>query len=183
MLIGPVARLASELGMEVFDVQKQDIHGGTVRVFLGLADRRPVTAAVAEFLEAEMRGGFLGVDRYLGWRTEIDGLIDDLRARLAALKADGATIAAFAASAKGNTLLNACRFDVTTIDYIVDDTPEKIGKFSPGNGIPIVDRERLKTQKPDYLIILAWNFTQEIIDNTPEFGGKYIIPIPEFRVV
>ena len=183
VLIRPVARLASELGMEVFDVQKQDIHGGTVRVFLALAGSRPVTGAVTEFLEAEKRGGFLGVDRYLGWRAEIDGLIDDLRARLAALKADGATIAGFAASAKGNTLLNACRFDASTIDYIVDDTPEKIGKFSPGNGIPIVDRERLKTQRPDYLIILAWNFTQEIIDNTPEFGGKYIIPIPEFRFV
>jgi dTDP-4-dehydrorhamnose reductase len=183
VLIRPVARLASELGMEVFDVQKQEIHGGTVRVFLALEGRRPVTAAVTQFLETEKRGGFLGVDRYLGWRAEIDGLIDDLRTRLAALKANGATIAAFAASAKGNTLLNACRFDVSTIDYIVDDTPEKIGMFSPGNGIPIVDRERLKTQRPDYLIILAWNFAQEIIDNTPEFGGRYIIPIPEFRVV
>jgi hypothetical protein len=82
--------------------------------------------------------------------------------------------------------LNACQFDADTVDYIVDDTPEKIGRFSPGTGIPIVDRSVLANDPPDYLIILAWNFAKDIIASTAEFsagGGKYIIPIPAFEVV
>ena len=84
---------------------------------------------------------------------------------------------------RGNTLLNACVLDTATIDYIVDDTPEKIGRFSPGTGIPIVDRSVLADDPPHYLVILAWNFAGEIIGNTSAFGGKYIVPIPAFEIV
>jgi hypothetical protein len=183
VLIEPVSRLAKQAGLEVFDVQKQDIHGGTVRVFLGIAGAHEVGASVRQFIDAEREGGFHDRARYLAWTAEIDELIAELSAELAALKKAGAKIAAFAASAKGNTLLNACRLDQRTIDYIVDDTPEKIGRYSPGNGIPIVDRSVLKSDPPDYLVILAWNFAREIIDNTGEFDGRYIIPIPAFKVV
>ena len=79
--------------------------------------------------------------------------------------------------------LNACRFDRRSIAYIVDDTPEKIGCFSPGTGIPIVDRSQLATDPPDYLVILAWNFAREIIESTGNYGGNYIIPIPAFEIV
>jgi hypothetical protein len=99
------------------------------------------------------------------------------------MKNAGAQIAAFAASAKGNTLLNACMLDAATIDYIVDDAPEKTGKFSPGTGIPIVDRSVLADDPPHYLVILAWNNAREIIGNTSAFGGKFIIPIPAFEIV
>ena len=83
-------------------------------------------------------------------------------------------------------MLNSCGLDANTIDYIVDDTPEKIGRFSPGNGIAIVDRSVLESDPPDYLIILAWNFAEEIMANTSAYrenGGKYILPIPSFKVV
>ena len=138
---------------------------------------------VAEFVSAEAAGGFHEASRYLEWTREIDQLIHNLATELRSLKDGGAKVAAFAASAKGNTLLNACRLDRRTVSYIVDDTPEKIGRFSPGNGIPIVDRSMLESDPPDYLVILAWNFAREIIDNTADYQGKYIIPIPEFRVV
>ncbi len=186
VLIEPVNRLASSLGMSVFDVQKQDIHGGTARVFIGLQGVHDVMPSVAKFLDDEKRNGFHDAAIYRAWNREIDDLIGDLRGQLGKLKAAGARIAAFAASAKGNTLMNACRLDNGTIDYIVDDTPEKIGCFSPGTGIPIVDRARLAAEPPDYLIVLAWNFTREIIESTAEYsqnGGKYIIPIPGFRIV
>jgi dTDP-4-dehydrorhamnose reductase len=186
MLIEPVRRLASSLDMAVFDVQKQDIHGGTVRVFVGHDGAHSVRPSVQSFLDNERRGGYHDVALYLDWRREIDALIDDTVEQLRRLKRGGAKIAAFAASAKGNTLLNACRLDTATIDYIVDDTPEKIGKFSPGTGIPIVDRSRLAADPPDCLVILAWNFKQEIIDSMPEYsqgGGRYIIPIPGFQIV
>jgi hypothetical protein len=183
VLIRPVARLAAAEGMQVFDVQKQDIHGGTARVFLGIEGAQEVKPSVAEFLGREERGGFHDLAIYKKWTGEIDALIDDLATQLKKLKSEGAKIAAFAASAKGNTLLNACRLDTATIDYIVDDTPEKIGKFSPGTGIPIVDRSVLADEPPDYLVILAWNFAREIIGNTSAFGGKFIIPIPAFEIV
>jgi len=186
VLIEPVTRLAVQAGLEVFDVQKQDIHGGTVRVYIGLAGKHGVMPSVAEFKQAEQSGGFHSEEKYLSWSREIDTLIHELTSQLEGLKKGGAKIAAFAASAKGNTLLNACRLDRRTIDYIVDDTPEKIGRFSPGNGIPIVDRSVLQADPPDYLLILAWNFAAEIMDNTSDYrdgGGKYIIPIPAFSVV
>ena len=186
VLIEPVRQLAGSLGMEVFDVQKQDIHGGTTRVFIGKAGAHAVQDSVSQFLAAEKDGGYHDPALYEAWNREIDDLINKLRREIGRLRDDGATVAAFAASAKGNTLLNACRFDAETIQYIVDDTPEKIGRFSPGTGIPIVSREKLASDPPDYLVILAWNFAKDIIAGTPDYaatGGKYILPIPDFRVV
>ncbi|MDH3440814.1 MAG: sugar nucleotide-binding protein [Gammaproteobacteria bacterium] len=183
VLIKPVVLLARMSDLDVFDIEKHDIHGGTVRVFLGKPGSHPVGSAVQEFLEREEAAGFHDAKRYLEWNHEIDELINQLSKELRSLREDGRKVAAFAASAKGNTLLNACRLDRRTLSYIVDDTPEKIGRFSPGTGIPIVDRSVLASDPPDYLVILAWNFAQEIIDNTPGFEGKYIIPIPAFKIV
>lgn len=183
MLIRPMVLLAVMEGMEVFDVQKQDIHGGTVRVFLGLEGTCDIKPSVAEFLDREESGGFHDIAIYREWTGKVEALIDDLATQLKKLKNAGAQIAAFGASAKGNTLLNACRLDSATIDYIVDDTPEKIGKFSPGTGIPIVDRSVLADDPPHYLVILAWNFAREIIGSTSAFGGKFIMPIPAFEIV
>ncbi len=186
VLLEPVRRLAESLGMVVFDVQKQEIHGGTIRVFIGNKGRHDVLPAVAEFIAHEKREGYHAVEIYEAWNSEIDELIAELVMEIKALKSGGARIAAFAASAKGNTLLNACHFDGETVDYIVDDTPEKIGRFSPGTGIPIVNRDVLAKNPPDYLLILAWNFAKDIIESTAEFsaaGGKYIIPIPGFKIL
>jgi len=183
VLIRPVARLAATEGLQVFDVQKQDIHGGTVRVFIGIEGAHEIKPSVADFLGREESGGFHDAEIYQQWTVEIDALIDDLTLQLKRLKAKGAKIAGFAASAKGNTLLNACRLDTSTIDYIVDDTPEKIGKFSPGTGIPIVDRSVLAETPPDYLVVLAWNFAREIISSTSGYGGKFILPIPAFKII
>lgn len=183
VLIKPVVELAQTSDLEVFDIEKHDIHGGSVRVFIGKPGSHAVESSVQEFLEREEAAGFHDAGRYLEWNKEIDELINQLSTELRSLREDDKKVAAFAASAKGNTLLNACRLDRRTLSYIVDDTPEKIGRFSPGTGIPIVDRSVLESDPPDYLVILAWNFAQEIIDNTAGFTGKYIIPIPAFKIV
>ncbi len=186
VLLEPVRRLAEDLGMAVFDVQKQDIHGGTIRVFIGNKGGHAIQPSVAEFVANEKREGYHAAKVYEAWNAEIDKLIADLVRQISALKKGGARIAAFAASAKGNTLLNACHFDDETVDYIVDDTPEKIGRYSPGTGIPIVDRSVLADNPPDYLLILAWNFAKDIIASTHEFsaaGGQYILPIPSFKLI
>ncbi|MCH8278677.1 MAG: sugar nucleotide-binding protein [Proteobacteria bacterium] len=186
VLLEPLRRLVESLGMQIFDVQKQDIHGGTVRVFIARQGTHEVQSRVADLIAREKQDGYHDVSIYESWNRDTENLIGDLVRNLADLKKGGAKIAAFAASAKGNTLLNACRLDASTINYIVDDTPEKIGKFSPGNGIPIVDRDILASDAPDYLLILSWNFAREIIKVTADYGkrgGKYIIPIPSFRII
>lgn len=186
VLLEPVRRLAADLGMQVFDVQKQDIHGGSVRVFIGAADAHEVLPSVDAFIAAEAANGYHDAAVYEAWNAEIRDLIDDLVAKVRGLRQQGAHVAAFAASAKGNTLLNACGFGTDDVAYIVDDTPEKIGRFSPGTGIPVVDRSVLAADPPDYLLILAWNFAREIMASTSDLaagGGKYIIPIPAFQVI
>jgi dTDP-4-dehydrorhamnose reductase len=182
----PVMQLAAATGMQVFDVEKHDIHGGSLRVFVGNEGRHEVGAAVDEFFDAEKKGGYHDFARYASWSDDIDDLIGELSHQLGYLKEQGATVAAFGAAAKGNTLLNACRLGASVIDYIVDDTPEKIGMFSPGTGIPIVDRSRLAEELPDYILILAWNFASEIIESLADYrrsGGRFIIPIPGCQIV
>jgi hypothetical protein len=186
MLLRPVKRLAEDLGLQVFDVQKQAIHGGSIRVFIGNPNTHDIRPSVAKFINTEATDGYHDVSVYENWKDEVNALIDDVVSRILDLKKDGARIAGFAASAKGNTLLNACQLDASTIDYIVDDTPEKIGKFSPGTGIPVVDRTVLAGDPPDYLLVLAWNFAKEIITTTKEYentGGSYIVPIPAFKII
>jgi dTDP-4-dehydrorhamnose reductase/predicted TPR repeat methyltransferase len=184
--IKPVAVLATNAGMDVVGVEKQDIHGGTVRAFIAKQGSRDVDSSVGQFLHAEEKGGYHDFHRYESWSEEVDDLNANFVRQLEQLKEHGARIAAFGASAKGNTLLNACHLNTGIIDYIVDDTPEKIGKFSPGTGIPIVDRTSLVENPPDYLVILAWNFAKEIIESAPDFrrsGGKFVIPVPKFEIV
>ena len=131
VLLEPVRRLAESVGMIVFDVQKQEIHGGTIRVFIGNRDRHAVLPSVAAFVAREKDEGYHSAEVYEAWNKQIVDLIAELVRQIKTLKDGGASIAAFAASAKGNTLLNACRLDTDTVDYIVDDTPEKIGRFHP----------------------------------------------------
>lgn len=182
-LLWPLMKLVDQIGFRIFDVEKYDIHGGTVRLFIANIGVREINNSVANLLEREKEAGFYQAGRYLDWSQKIEESIKELANKVCTLRKNGAKIAAFAASAKGNTLLNVCGLDRRVISYIVDDTPEKIGLFSPGTGIPIVDRSVLKADPPDYLLILAWNFSREIIESTEEFSGKYIIPIPTFSVI
>jgi dTDP-4-dehydrorhamnose reductase len=182
----PVIQLAESSGMQVFDVEKYDIHGGSLRVFIANEGSHDVSDAVDHFFKAEKKGGYHRFVRYESWSEDIDELIGELTQQLGQLKEHGSSIAAFGAAAKGNTLLNACRLNTGIIDYIIDDTPEKIGKFSPGTGIPIVDRSRLLEDAPDYLVILAWNFADEIIESLADYrrgGGKFLIPVPSIQIV
>ena len=186
LLISPIAALARRLGMSVYHVERHAIHGGSVRVFISPDSNREPHASVTGFCRQETELGLHSIEVYRDWSLGIYGLIENLTSNLAKLKRSGAKIAAFGASAKGNTMLNSCRLTTDSISYIVDDTPEKIGKFSPGTGIPIVNRSELYKNRPDFLLVLAWNFLDDVMRSTVDFskaGGKYIIPIPEFKIV
>ncbi len=183
VLVKTLIRLATMQGMEVFNVEKYDNRSATVRVHLGFEGKQVIEPSVGKFVEDEQIGGFHDVDIYREWGIEIDGRIEDLRRRLGKLKNDGAKISAFGASPNSNTILNACRLDRETIDYIVDETPRKAIKFSPGTGIPIVDRSVLNDERPDYLVLLAWNIADEILASMAGFDGNLIVPFPAFRII
>jgi hypothetical protein len=180
--ITPLSKLFKDVGLQIIQINRQNIHGGTLRVHIAKEDSRFRPLDLSEYLNLESDY----TTEYLkAWADKVKHTIKDLKQWLQILKYKNFKIAGFAASAKGNTLMNAAKIDYTTIDYIVDQTPEKIGKFSPGTGIPILDVTELINNPPDYLIILAWNFQKEIIQKCKDLGfkGKFIIPIPEFQII
>jgi len=181
----PMMFLAHTLGMKVIDVNHFKIHGGTMRYTLARKEsNHEVSESVHEICQKELKSGYNKIEKYLGWSGQVDKLSSDFASKLLDLKKQGFKIAGFAASAKGNTLLNYAGINTDIMDFIADETPEKIGKFSPGTGIPIVNKYEIEKQKPDYIVILSWNFKDEIIAKLNKiYSGKYIIPIPSFEII
>lgn len=185
MSIMPMHKLCYAIGLKIIDVEKQSIHGGTIRVTIAKdQSTHKVHPSVMKFMDMEFQSEFNKITAYKKWNERVKETIKDFSSNVLKLKKQGAKIACFAASAKGNTLLNSCNLGTEIIDYIVDQTPEKIGKYSPGTGIPIVNISELSKNPPDYVIILAWNFSEVIIPKIrKECDAKIIIPIPEFVVL
>jgi ubiquinone/menaquinone biosynthesis C-methylase UbiE len=178
--IYPLVYLCAQVGLNVMKVEKQNIHGGTVRVHIGFQDG---DESVNEYLDREL--DYKNIAPYTVFSNNANAIIKDFKHSIDNLKFYEAKIAAFAASAKGNTLLNCAGITTKQIDYIVDQTPEKLGKYSPGTHIPILPMAALIVNQPDYLVILSWNFASEIIDKCKKSGykGKFIVPISEFKII
>lgn len=179
--IYPLTLLCEDIGLNVLSIEKQDIHGGSVRVMIGygVSDK-----SVFRYVFNERRH-YANIARYNEFSEDVQLTINKFRSELNRLKSSGKKIAGFAASAKGNTLLNCSGVTIGTMSYIVDETPEKIGKYSPGTRIPIVSLIDMMRNPPDYLVILSWNFLNEIILKCKLSGykGKFIVPIPEFKII
>jgi SAM-dependent methyltransferase len=176
--INPMIELCNKVGLHLVDVSSQKIHGGTaryeIRKFRGTKD-----------LNFMYESAFWGkLADYKQWASRIYKIKDEISQNLTAIAKDK-KVCAFAASAKGNTLMNFCGIDHNLIEFIVDQTPEKIGKYSPGTGISIVGFEKIVEYKPDYVLILSWNFSEEIIAKLRPVipNAKYIVPIPNWQVI
>lgn len=185
MSVFPIVTLCQLTGMKIIIVEKQDIHGGTVRVTIANENSTiEQEKSVAEYFNREIEHGYNKVDKYKEWEKMVKKSINEFSSEILKLKQQGYKISAFGASAKGNTLLNCAGMNTDIIKYIADETPEKIGKFSPMTGIPIVNKQQIIKDPPDYLIILSWNFATEIIEKASKiYNGKYIIPIPNFTII
>lgn len=185
--ITALARLFENQGMEVFDVEPQPVHGGSVRVFVQLAGgKRPVTAAPARYLAEEARRAVRDLGTYQAFATRVNALRQALTGLLRELRRNGHRLVAYGSSAKGNTLLNFMRIGAELIDYVVDKNELKQGMFTPGTHLPVHPIRRLAEDRPDYALILAWNFTDEIVAQQQDYlkaGGKFIVPIPEPRIL
>lgn len=182
----PLMRLCSVNGMVITCIEKFDIHGGSLRVHISHEDSdHLIESSVSQFVNNELKLGYNKIEKYLKWSDQVEFIGNQFVHRLQDLKDNKYKIAGFAASAKGNTLLNYTHTYIDYIDYIVDETPEKIGKYYSGTGIQIVNKSELIKNPPDYLIILSWNFASDIISKCKKLGykGKFIIPIPNFEII
>jgi len=137
-------------------------------------------------LAAERHWGVDDASRYVRFAREVENLRTKLVALLRRLKAEGHTIAAYGASAKGTTLLNYCGLGKDEIDYVVDRSTLKQGRMTPGTRIPIVPPERLLETRPHYVLLLVWNFAAEVMAQQAEYrrcGGRFIVPVPDPVVI
>jgi SAM-dependent methyltransferase len=180
-------RLAQRHRLQLADVQRIAIHGGSLRVQLVHAESAGKPGdAVTGLLREESAWGVDRCEFYADFGRRVEQLGKKLKALLAELKRQNKRIAAYGAAAKGSTLLNCLGVGRDTIDFVVDRSTHKQGRYMPGVRIPILATEELLKQKPDYTLLLTWNFADEILKQQTEYrnrGGKFIIPVPEPKVV
>jgi SAM-dependent methyltransferase len=186
LALKPLVPFFARHGMEIFEVEQNDIHGGSFRVFVGRAGQWPVSAEVRRLLDEEMRLGIFSREALDGFAERVRKNKRDLVWMLQSLRHQGKRIAGVSAPAKGMTLLNYCGIDNDLLDFVTEKSQLKIGRFTPGAHIPVVPDSELTSKRPDYALLLAWNFADEIIRNLDGYrrgGGKFIIPIPYPRIV
>lgn len=180
-------RLAQRVGMAVVDVTHLPVHGGSMRVFMRKAAvAAEPSAEVRRMLKAETDEGMRDSASFAAFADRARQIGVDLKKLLADLKSQGASIAGYGAPAKGNTLLNFFDIGSETLDYLVDRNPLKQGMLSPGMLIPIHDPEVIAERKPDYMLVLAWNFFDEIrvqLKDYEDTGGRFILPLPHPHIV
>jgi len=186
LLLEPIIKLANQFGMEVSDVLERDIHGGSFRVFISRIGERQINERVASFLQREKDSKWSCPDTLNEFSQKVGKNREELTSLLNSLKSSGKKLAAVSAPAKGMTLLNYCRIGPDTLDFVTEKSTLKIGRRCPGVHIPVLDDDALISNQIDYALLLAWNFSEEIMNNLKEFrenGGKFIIPIPHPKIL
>ncbi|HEU0200989.1 MAG TPA: methyltransferase domain-containing protein, partial [Burkholderiaceae bacterium] len=182
-----VERIFAHHGLTLFDVEELPTHGGSLRIFgrhvenIALA----VTDRVRNLRSREIDDGFQTLERYQGFEEQVKATKRKLLAFLIDAKQRGKKVVGYGAPGKGNTLLNYCGIRTDFLDFTVDANPYKQGKFTPGTRIPILAPDRIAAARPDYVLILPWNLKEEISTQAAyirEWGGKFVVPIPEVNV-
>ena len=172
-------------GLVIQDVERIPIHGGTLRLFAGKAATAKPSRAVTSLLADEAGWGVGRVETYRRFGARVESLKSSLKSMLKGLKQRGGRIAAYGAAAKGSTLLNYAGIGQETLDFVVDRSPHKQGRFMPGVHLPIYPPERLLEEMPEHVLLLTWNFADEILEQQAVYrrlGGRFIIPVPEVKV-
>lgn len=184
--VKPLVPFFAAFGMEIFDIEERDIHGGSFRLYVARTGQQQVLPIVGEMMAGEERMGIYRPEVLREFAAAVAHNRQSLLWMLRSLKHAGHSIAAVSAPAKGMTLLNYCRIGTETLDFITEKSSLKIGRFTPGTHIPVYSDAMLLEQMPSHALLLAWNFADEIMANLAEYrqrGGKFIIPIPTPRVV
>ncbi len=179
-----LTRLFQRHGLSLNRVEPLAIHGGSLRLFVG--GRSQPDRSVAQHLQAERRAGVDRLDYYTGFSARVGRIRSGLIALLGRLKREGARIAGYGAAAKGTILLNFAGLGAGMLEFVADRNVHKQGRYIPGVRLPIVAPERILREQPDYLLILPWNFKEEIMEQQAEFrrrGGRFIVPVPQPVIV
>ncbi|MCK7555870.1 hypothetical protein MKQ70_12925 [Chitinophaga sedimenti] len=182
-----VKQIFEAAGLEMFDVEELPTHGGSLRIYAkhkGDASKE-ITPNVAALLKKEEERGITRLEYYHNFQQKALQVKLDLLQFLVEQKKAGKKVAAYGAAAKGNTLLNYCGVKADLIDFVVDANPAKQNKFMPASHIPIMNEAHLKAERPDFVIILPWNLEAEIknqLSYIREWGGQFVVPIPNVRV-
>ena len=182
-----VERIFAAHGLRLFDVEELPTHGGSIRIYACASDQPRASTGQVESLKAiEAEAGLHDLENYRSFNSRAQAVKRQLLSFLIEAKDSGKSIAAYGCPAKGNTLLNYCGIRTDFIDFTVDRSPHKQGRFLPGSRIPIRHSDELRKARPDYVLILPWNLRDEIIDQVgyiAEWGGKFVVPIPEVQMV
>lgn len=184
--VKPMHVYFERMGLQLFDVEQNTMHGGTLRYYVGFKGEHPVTTTVEAIIEKETRSGLYSTERLAHFAHDVQAQKYALIELLLKLRHEGKRAIALSAPAKGNTLLNYCHLDQAFLDYATERNPLKIGRYTPGTHLPIYADEKILKDMPDYSLILAWNFADEIMANMAEYrkrGGKFIIPIPKPQII
>lgn len=184
--LGPMVYLFNKYGMQVVDVERLPLHHGQLRVFVHRKGHGKVQPSVAEILDMERSKGIHQFETYEHLAQSAAWIKRDLRRTIKDLLAQGERVVGYGAPAKGNTLLSFLEIGPDMIEYIADRSPLKQGCYTPGMHIPIVAPERLLEDQPDYVLLLAWNFADEIMEQQAEYrrrGGKFILPVPQVKII
>ncbi len=174
-------------GLILFDVEELPTHGGSLRIYARHVDdaTKPVSARALELHEREMKAGFADMATYASFGEQVQETKRKLLSFLIQARREGKKVVGYGAPGKGNTLLNYCGIRTDFLDFTVDRNPYKQGKFLPGTHIPIFHPDKIAEERPDYVLILPWNFKDEIMQQMAcirEWGGKFVVPIPEVKV-
>lgn len=185
--VGSLATLFKQHGLRVVDVERLSVHGGSILVFAGLDYGRWTERQVVQtMLELEENTGIYNDDTYHRFAESVEEIKTELPALIRSLVGNGKRIAGYGAPAKGNTLLNICGLGPGDLEFCCDTTDFKQGKVLPGTYIPVRSPEYAKVHKPDYYLLLAWNYAEEIIGKEQAFikgGGRFIVPNPKPSIV
>ncbi len=185
--ITAIERIFDRNGLVVFDVEELSTHGGSLRIFAQRKDTnaRPRSARVDELLDTEAQAGMGTSMFYREFQTCAEQVKDDLLEFLVTAKRQGKAVAAYGAAAKGNTLINYAGIRPDFVSFVVDGNPAKQGKYMPGSRIPIVEEQRLREFRPDYILVLPWNIETEImrqLEYTRAWGAKFVVAVPHLEI-
>src|SRR5262245_2195461 len=182
-----VERIARVHGLRLFDVERLSTHGGSLRIYLAHQESLHATSSrVPDVIELEHRRGLQRLDGYGSFCEKVKQVKRELLSFLIAAKNEGKRICGYGAPGKGNTLLNYCGIGTDFLDFTVDRNPHKHGRYTPGMHIPIRPVEEIDNARPDYILILPWNLTNEIVEqmrHVGNWGAKFIVPIPTVRLI
>lgn len=179
-------QLFADAGLQVFDVERVQIHGGSLRIFVRHAGNIAPLPTVDALLEQEQRRGVRSMATYRNFADKVCAFAPMFREFLISLHAKGFSVAAYGASAKGATLINYCNVGPDLLDFVIDISTLKQGRAMPGMGIPVVAPMELIKRRPDYVVLLAWNFVDEIMGQQAEYlraGGRFVLPVPQPRIL